>query len=66
MSHGINLAAVQTYFMIHPMYAAKQLNLATFCLIAIMLATTLLPIVANAQNNLTESAFIIEEADQLS
>jgi len=66
MSHGINLAAVQTYFMIHPMYAAKQLNLATFCLIAIILATTLLPIVANAQNNLTESAFIIEEADQLS
>ena len=66
MSHRINLAGVQTYFMIHPMYAAKQLNLATFCLIAIILATTLLPIVANAQNNLTESAFIIEEADQLS
>ena len=66
MSHGINLAAVQTYFMIHPMYAAKQLNLATFCLIAIILATTLLPIVANAQNNLTESTSIIGEADQLS
>jgi hypothetical protein len=66
MSHGINLAGVQTYFMIHPMYAAKQLNLATFCLIAIILATTLLPIVANAQNNLTESASIIGEADQLS
>ena len=48
------------------MYAAKQLNLATFCLIAIILATTLLPIVANAQNNLTESASIIGEADQLS
>lgn len=66
MSHGINLAGVQTYFMIHPMYAAKQLNLATFCLIAIILATTLLPIVANAQNNLNESASIIGEADQLS
>ena len=66
MSHGINLAGVQTYFMIHPMYAAKQLNLATFCLIAIILATTLLPIVANAQNNLTESTSIIGEADQLS
>lgn len=66
MSHGINLAGVQTYFMIHPMYAAKQLNFATFCLIAIILATTLLPIVANAQNNLTESASIIGEADQLS
>ena len=66
MSHRINLAGVQTYFMIHPMYAAKQLNLATFCLIAIILATTLLPIVANAQNNLTESASIIGEADQLS
>jgi hypothetical protein len=66
MSHGINLAGVQTYFMIHPMFAAKQLNFATFCLIAIILATTLLPIVANAQNNLTESASIIGEADQLS
>ncbi len=66
MSHRINLAGVQTYFMIQPMYAAKQLNLATFCLIAIILATTLLPIVANAQNNLTESASIIGEADQLS
>lgn len=66
MSHGINLAGVQTYFMIHPMYAAKQLNLATFCLIAIILATTHLPIVANAQNNLNESASIIGEADQLS
>jgi hypothetical protein len=66
MSHGINLAGVQTYFMIHPMFAAKQLNFATFCLIAIILATTLLPILANAQNNLTESASIIGEADQLS
>ena len=66
MSHGINLAGVQTYFMTHPMYAVKQLNLAAFCLIAIILATTLLPIVANAQNNLTESASIIGEADQLS
>ena len=66
MSHGINLAGVQTYFMTHPMYAVKQLNLAAFCLIAIILATTHLPIVANAQNNLTESASIIGEADQLS
>lgn len=66
MSHGINLAGVQTYFMTHPMYAVKQLKLAAFCLISIILATTLLPIVANAQNNLTKSASIIGEADQLS
>ena len=52
--------------MIHPMHATKQMSLAAFCFVALILATTLLPSLAIAQNNSTESASIIGEADQLS
>ena len=52
--------------MIHPMHAIKQMSLAAFCFVALILATTLLPSLAIAQNNSTESASIIGEADQLS
>ena len=52
--------------MIHPMHAIKQMSLAAFCFVALILATTLLTSLAIAQNNSTESASIIGEADQLS
>ena len=42
------------------------MSLTAFCFVALILATTLLPSLAIAQNNSTESASIIGEADQLS
>ena len=66
MSHEFNLAGVQTHFMIHPMHAIKQTSLDAFCFVAFILIATLLPSLAIAQNSSTESASLIEEADQLS
>ena len=66
LSHEFNLAGVQTHFMIHPMHAIKQTSLDAFCFVAFILIATLLPSLAIAQNSSTESASLIEEADQLS
>ena len=52
--------------MIHPMHAIKQTSLDAFCFVAFILIATLLPSLAIAQNSSTESASLIEEADQLS
>ena len=48
------------------MHAIKQTSLDAFCFVAFILIATLLPSLAIAQNSSTESASLIEEADQLS
>ena len=65
MSHEFNFASVQSLFMIHPMHAMKQMSLAALCLLACILASSLLPSLANAQSNSVEASSNTSESDQL-
>jgi len=51
--------------MIHPMHAMKQMSLAALCLLACILASSLLPSLANAQSNSVEASSNTSESDQL-
>jgi len=51
--------------MIHPMHAIKQMNLHALGLVFIISSMNFLPCTAKAQNNSTETSFIIGDADQI-
>jgi len=51
--------------MIHPMHAMKQMSLAALCLLACILASSLLPSLANAQSSSVETSSNTSESDQL-
>ena len=65
MSHEFNFAGVQSLFMIHPMHTMKQMSLVALCLLACILASSLLPSLANAQSNSVEASSNTSESDQL-